>query len=88
MRANTSNDDNEGLEFYRISTESSVELDTQPLATRWIWYWQDQMMDWRKYGDVSSRGNRSTHFIVFRSGVFSFVMHVKFNYKDSYENIE
>lgn len=40
------------LMFQRVSTESSVKLDAQPLATRWIWYWQGQMKDWKKYGDV------------------------------------
>ncbi|XP_052759704.1 protein mono-ADP-ribosyltransferase PARP12-like isoform X1 [Mya arenaria] len=39
------------LTFFRLSTETSAILDTQPLATSWEWFWKGQMGDWKKYGD-------------------------------------
>ncbi|XP_052212212.1 zinc finger CCCH-type antiviral protein 1-like [Dreissena polymorpha] len=39
------------LVFHRLSTNTSVVMDTQPLATKWIWYWKNQVGSWSKYGD-------------------------------------
>ena len=32
----------------RLSTESDV-ISSNPLATEWIWYWQDENGFWRMY---------------------------------------
>ncbi|XP_052212572.1 zinc finger CCCH-type antiviral protein 1-like isoform X2 [Dreissena polymorpha] len=39
------------LMFHRLSTNTSIVMDTQPLATKWIWYWKNQVGSWSKYGD-------------------------------------
>jgi len=41
------------LTFARLSTDTKSNLDTHPLATSWVWYWQDQMGVWIEYGQVS-----------------------------------
>lgn len=56
-----------GLLFQRLSTESAVKLTTQPLASRWLWYWQDQVKNWKQYGQVRAlsedKNSSSTMYI-------------------------
>ena len=36
------------MQLRRLSTESDVNS-SNPLATEWIWYWQDENGFWRMY---------------------------------------
>ena len=59
-------------EVRRLSTKSSAEDERHPLATKWNWYWQDQMKQWKLYGqvgvfkfcDVSSKTTRQVGVFV------------------------
>jgi hypothetical protein len=44
--------DQRKYDICRLSTSSSVEFERQPLTTVWVWYWKDQLGQWRKYGEV------------------------------------
>lgn len=42
------------FEVRRLSTVSSGEAKSEPLATDWIWYWIDDAKEWIQYGAGSN----------------------------------
>ncbi|KAL3862312.1 hypothetical protein ACJMK2_008290 [Sinanodonta woodiana] len=47
--------DKRRLEIRRLSTVS-FEAEKQPLATRWHWFWQDELGNWIEYGSKNIKG--------------------------------
>ncbi|KAK3600069.1 hypothetical protein CHS0354_009688 [Potamilus streckersoni] len=51
--------DRKSLKIQRLSTVS-FEAENQPLATKWHWFWQDELGKWIEYGSKNIMGHQTT----------------------------
>lgn len=52
--------DGQKYDVRRLSTPSSCEVEQQPLATVWIWYWKTQKDKWEEYGNKNLTGYKAS----------------------------